>query len=122
MRLGGRGHGPCPQPARPGDEDALPLCPLGSERGRASARPLLREARTARPSPLCQGGLSPPPTPCVAVTTVRPWSGRDPWTYHVAFWAWLTIHSRHTLGGIETEKNQQSSTGKAQRARLGPCP
>ena len=113
---------PLPSTSSAGDEDAVPLCPPGSEWGRASARPLLREAHTSRPRPLCWGGLSPPPTPCVAATTMRPWSGQDPWTYHVAFWAWLTVHSRHTLGGIETEKNQQSSTGKAQRAQLGPCP
>lgn len=113
-RLGGRCHGPCPQPARPGDEDAVALRPPGSGRGRASARPLLQEARPSHPSPLCRGGLSPLPAPCVAAAAARPWLGRDPRTYHVAFRAWLTIHSRHTLGGIETEKNQQGSTGKAQ--------
>lgn len=50
-RLGGRCHSPCPQPARSGDEAAVALCPPGSGRGRASARPLLQEACPSHPSP-----------------------------------------------------------------------
>lgn len=54
---------PLPSTSLAGDADAVPLClppPGGSGlgRGKASARALLREARTSH---LCWGGLSPPP-------------------------------------------------------------
>lgn len=106
---------PLPSPAWPGDEDAVPVSPSPG---------VLRLGTRQGLSPCCPVGgphlphLSGwPESPRHEVVV-----GRDPRTYHVAFRAWLTVHSRHTLGGVETEKNQQSSTGKALSARLDPCP
>ena len=123
MHPAGTVQQPLPSTSSAGDEDAVPVSPspgvlrLGTRQGLSPCSPV-----GGPHLPHLSGWPESPRHALRGCPRHEAVVGRDPRTYHVAFGAWLTVHSRHTLGGVETEKNQQSSTGEALSARLGPCP